>query len=85
MNNKKKRIWSKNRHILKTIPNPSKEAYEIKMKIPELTFEGVRNQPDFGQLYITFYKKLKLIVTGSCNNYIFFWCINFTQFNFPNQ
>ena len=41
--------------ILKSIPNPSKEAYEIKMKIPELTFEGVRGQPDFGVLYITFY------------------------------
>ena len=34
--------WEKNRSILKSIPNPSKDAYEIKMKVPELTFEGVR-------------------------------------------
>ena len=26
--------------ILKAIPNPSKEAYEIKVKIPEFTFFG---------------------------------------------
>ena len=51
----KKRNWNKNREILKTIPNPSKDAYEIKMKVPELTFEGVRAQPDFAHLFITFY------------------------------
>ena len=56
-----KRRWDKNRHILKAIPNPSQEAYEIKMKIPELTFEGVRGQPDFGVLYITMYPHGKVI------------------------
>ena len=49
---KKKRNWAKNRDILKSIPNPSKESYEIKMKVPELTFEGCRSQPDFAHLYI---------------------------------
>ena len=34
---RRKRNWAKNREILKSIPNPSGEAYEIKMKIPELT------------------------------------------------
>ena len=36
--------------ILVSIPNPSKEAYEIKIKIPEFTFLGVKeltaSEPD---------------------------------------
>ena len=71
MKNKKPRNWEKNRHILKSIPNPSKDAYEIKMKIPELTFEGVRGQPDFAQLYITFYPKGKVIELKSLKEYFF--------------
>ena len=67
----KKRRWEKNRHILKSIPNPSKEGYEIKMKIPELTFEGVRSQPDFGILYITFYPSDKVIELKSLKEYFF--------------
>ena len=66
-----KKKWDKNRHILKAIPNPSKDAYEIKMKIPELTFEGVRGQPDFGQLYITFYPCSKIIELKSLKEYFF--------------
>ena len=61
MSEKKKRNWAKNRPILKSIPNPSGDAYEIKTKIPELTFEGVRGQPDFANLYITFYPGDKVI------------------------
>jgi 7-cyano-7-deazaguanine reductase len=71
MTQKKKRDWTKNRHILKSIPNPSKEAYEIKMKIPELTFEGVRGQPDFGLLYITIYPNDKVIELKSLKEYFF--------------
>jgi len=71
MTNKRKRNWSKNREILKSIPNPSKEAYEIKMKIPELTFEGVRGQPDFAHLYITFYPAGKVIELKSLKEYFF--------------
>lgn len=69
--NKKRRNWDKNRHILKSIPNPSTEGYEIKMKIPELTFEGVRSQPDFGTLYITFYPLAKVIELKSLKEYFF--------------
>lgn len=36
-----------NRSILVAIPNPSSESYEIKTKVPELTFLGVQEQPDF--------------------------------------
>jgi 7-cyano-7-deazaguanine reductase len=67
----KKRDWKKNRNILKSIVNPSKEAYEIKVKIPELTFEGVRGQPDFAHLYITFYPCEKVIELKSLKEYFF--------------
>ena len=67
----KNRNWAKNRDILKSIPNPSEEAYEIKMKIPELTFEGVKGQPDFAKLYITFYPGNKVIELKSLKEYFF--------------
>ena len=63
--------WEKNRDILKSISNPSKDAYELKMKIPELTFEGVRGQPDFAQLYMTFYPAEKVIELKSLKEYFF--------------
>ena len=68
---KKKRNWNKNRTILQTIPNPTGEAYEIKIKVPELTFEGVREQPDFGILYLTFFPQKKIIELKSLKEYIF--------------
>ena len=43
--------------ILKSLPNPTGEAYEIKIKIPEFTFLGVKKQPDFADVFITFYPK----------------------------
>ena len=46
--------WSK-AHLLQRIPNPSREAYEQKLHIPELTFVGTANQPDFGEVLLTFY------------------------------
>ena len=46
--------WSK-AHLLQRIPNPTKEAYEQKILIPEFTFLGVSNQPDFGEILMTFY------------------------------
>ena len=67
----KKKNWEKNRDVLKAIPNPSGEAYEIKMKVPELTFEGVRGQPDFAHLYITFYPNKKVIELKSLKEYFF--------------
>ncbi len=46
--------WSK-AHLLQRIPNPTKDAYEQKIHIPELTFVGTANQPDFGEVLVTFY------------------------------
>jgi 7-cyano-7-deazaguanine reductase len=57
--------------ILKAIPNPSKEAYEIKIKIPEFTFLGVQEQPDFANIYLTFYPKGKIIELKSLKLYAF--------------
>lgn len=57
--------------ILKAIPNPSKEAYEIKIKIPEFTFLGVKEQPDFANVYLTFYPKGKIIELKSLKQYVF--------------
>ena len=46
--------WSK-AHLLRRIPNPTGEAYEQKLLIPEFTFVGVKSQPDFGEMLLTFY------------------------------
>ena len=57
--------------ILKAIPNPSKEAYEIKIKIPEFTFLGVKEQPDFATVFITMYPSDKIIELKSLKLYSF--------------
>lgn len=57
--------------ILKAIPNPSKEAYEIKIKIPEFTFLGVKEQPDFANVYLTIYPNKKIIELKSLKQYVF--------------
>ena len=65
-----RRKWS-DESILKGISNPTGEAYEIKLKIPEITFEGVRGQPDFGCLYVTFYPDKKVIELKSLKEYFY--------------
>ena len=57
--------------ILVAIPNPTKEAYEIKIKIPEFTFLGVQEQPDFATMFLTFYPKNKIIELKSLKQYSF--------------
>jgi Enzyme related to GTP cyclohydrolase I len=57
--------------ILKSLPNPTKEAYEIKIKIPECTFLGVHEQPDFATIYLNFYPKAKIIELKSLKKYIY--------------
>lgn len=59
------------RSMLKAIPNPTKEAYEIKIKIPEFTFLGVSEQPDFAVIYLTFYPKKKVIELKSLKQYVY--------------
>ena len=55
--------------ILVSLPNPTTEAYEIKVKIPEFTFLGVNEQPDFATIFITFYPKGKIIELKSLKLY----------------
>ena len=56
-------------HILKRIPNPQNAAYEQKIYIPEFTFVGAINQPDFGELLLTFYPKEWTIELKSLKTY----------------
>ena len=58
-------------NILKAISNPTKEAYEIKIQIPEFTFLGVSEQPDFAKIYLTFYPKDKIIELRALKLYVY--------------
>jgi len=60
-----------NAAILKALPNPVKKAYEIKIKVPECTFLGVQEQPDFATVYLAFYPKDKIIELRSLKQYFF--------------
>ncbi len=67
-----KKLYDKiDRSILKAIPNPSPQAYEIKVKVPECTFLGVHEQPDFASIYLTFYPKKKIIELKSLKLYVY--------------
>lgn len=57
--------------ILKSLPNPTTEAYESKIKIPECNFLGVQEQPDFASIYLTFYADKKIIELKSLKHYIY--------------
>jgi 7-cyano-7-deazaguanine reductase len=57
--------------ILTSIKNPASEAYEIKIKLPECTFLGVQEQPDFADVYLVFYPAKKVIELKSLKQYIF--------------
>lgn len=59
------------KRILVAIPNPSKGAYEIKIKVPEFTFLGVHEQPDFATIYLTFYPKNKIIELKALKLYVY--------------
>ena len=65
--NKKK--WSDST-LLKSLKNPSNKSYEIKIKSPEITFLGVKNQPDFAKLFIIFYPNEKIIELKSLKIYL---------------
>lgn len=66
-----KTFWDIDSTILRTIPNPTNEAYEIRIKIPEFTFLGVKEQPDFAVLYLTFYPGKKVIELKSLKRYVY--------------
>ena len=69
MNNKK--LWGRiTSDVLKSLPNAAK-GYEQKLHIPEFTFLGVHDQPDFGVIKIWFYGAEKTIELKSLKEYLF--------------
>ena len=66
-----KKLWdSIDGDILKSLPNPA-SGYEQYIDIPEFTFLGVQNQPDFGHIKIWFHGQDKTIELKSLKNYLF--------------
>ncbi|MBD3638353.1 MAG: 7-cyano-7-deazaguanine reductase [Crocinitomicaceae bacterium] len=66
------KLWKEiDKGILVALPNPTKEAYEIKVKIPEFTFLGVQEQPDFATVFLTFYPNDKIIELKSLKHYAY--------------
>ena len=57
-------------HLLKRISNPQNASYEQKILIPEFTFIGVVNQPDFGEVLVTFYPREWSIELKSLKIYV---------------
>ena len=69
---KEKKLYDKiDSAILKSLPNPTTESYEAKIKIPECTFLGVHEQPDFVTFYLTFYADKKIIELKSLKQYVY--------------
>ena len=64
------RKWS-DPTVLTTITNPTDAGYEIKIKNPELTFLGVKDQPDYAQVYMTFYPNKKVIELKTLKQYFY--------------
>jgi len=56
--------------ILESLPNAA-VGYELKITIPEFTFLGVHDQPDFGSIQLWFYGQDKTIELKSLKNYLF--------------
>jgi 7-cyano-7-deazaguanine reductase len=55
--------------LLRALPNPSERGYEIKIKNPEITFEGVEKQPDYATAFITIYPDKNIIELRSFKQY----------------
>jgi len=55
--------------MLRAIPNPSRRGYEIKIRNPEVTFEGISNQPDYATIYLTVYPANTVIELRSLKLY----------------
>ena len=56
--------------VLKALPNAAR-GYEQRITVPEFTFLGVHDQPDFGHIVIWFYGKDKTIELKSLKEYFY--------------
>ena len=57
--------------VLKSIENPTDEAYEIKLHAPEITFIGASKQPDFATADILFYPNKNVVELKSLKQYFY--------------
>lgn len=57
--------------MLESIKNPSSNKYEIKILAPELTFLGVKSQPDFAELEIIMYPSDTVIELKAFKKYLY--------------
>ncbi|MAO89060.1 MAG: preQ(1) synthase [Dehalococcoidia bacterium] len=62
--------WSES-SLLKSIKNPTDEAYEIKLHAPEITFIGASKQPDFATADILFYPNENVVELKSLKQYFY--------------
>ena len=62
--------WSES-SFLKSIKNPTNEAYEIKLHAPEITFIGASKQPDFATADILFYPNENVVELKSLKQYFY--------------
>ena len=66
-----KKLWQTiDGSVLKSLPNAAR-GYEQKIAVPEFTFLGVCNQPDFGEIQIWFHGGDKTIELKSLKEYLF--------------
>ena len=66
-----KKLWNTiEGRLLKGLPNAAR-GYEQRILIPEFTFLGVKNQPDFGDITIWFYGKERTIELKSLKEYLY--------------
>ena len=73
METSRPRLWSSvDPSILRSLPHDM-GPLELKHKVPEVTFLGVRDQPDFAELYITMYPDRRQIELRSLKEYIYAW------------
>lgn len=66
-----KKLWNSiDVSVLKSLPNAAR-GYEQRISIPEFTFLGVANQPDFGVITVWFYGSERTIELKSLKEYLF--------------
>lgn len=66
-----KKLWDTiDGSLLKALPNAAR-GYEQRVTVPEFTFLGVKDQPDFGVITLWFYGKDKTIELKSLKEYLF--------------
>ncbi len=61
--------WS-DPNLLKSIDNPSDKTYEIKIKCPEITFLGKKDQPDYAHAFINMHPGDQVIELKSLKQYL---------------